>query len=92
MRKLTVSASGMPPQVWMTARLALILAIYADVASIPLCITGSFVGYHILIPGLLHAIVGAALHIGLQGLWGKRRWARWFLASLSAPCRSHCLQ
>jgi hypothetical protein len=69
----------MPPQVWGAASLTLMLACYAVVFSVPLCIGGAFVGWHILIPGLVHALLGLALVVGLVGILDRRRWARWLL-------------
>jgi hypothetical protein len=73
-----------PPQVWGAATLTLILASYAVVVSVPLCITGSFVGWHILIPALVHAILGLTLVVGLLGILARRRWARWLLVLVTS--------
>jgi hypothetical protein len=69
----------MPPQVRRAASLTLILALYALGISSPTCLVGSFVGPHILIPALVHAIVGLVLVVGLVGILNRRGWARWLL-------------
>jgi hypothetical protein len=76
--------SPVPPQVWGAATLTLILASYAVVFAVPLCITGSFVGWHILVPGLVHAILGLTLVVGLLGILARRRWARWLVVSVTS--------
>jgi hypothetical protein len=72
-------SSDIPPQVWGAATLTLILACYAVAFSVPLGLVGSFVGWHILIPALVHALLGLALVVGLLGILSRRRWARWLL-------------
>lgn len=72
-----------PPHVWGAAVLTMILALYAEAMAVPLCISGAFVGPHILIPGVVHAILGPVLLVSCLGLWNRRRWARYLLLILS---------
>jgi hypothetical protein len=51
--------------------------------SVPICLVGSFVGPHILIPGIVHAILGGILLVACIGLWYRQCWARWLLILLS---------
>jgi hypothetical protein len=75
--------SYVPPQVWGAASLTLVLACYTVAVAVPGCLAGSFVGWHILIPAFVHAILGLTLVIGLLGILAQRRWARWLLVSVT---------
>jgi len=73
-----------PPQVWVAMIVSLLLGLYAELASVPLCLAGLFVGPHIFVPGLFHAVLGVVLLAGWMGLLRRRPWARWLLLLASA--------
>jgi len=73
----------MPPHVWTAATLTLLLAVYADVMSVLFCINGLFGGLHVLILGVVHALLGAVLLVAWRGLLHRRRWSRWLLVLVS---------
>jgi hypothetical protein len=83
MRELFPPQTRKPPHVHVAAALTLILALYAAVMSVPLCCTGAFVGPHILIPGVMHAVLATILFSSWNGLLHQRRWSRWLLVILS---------
>jgi hypothetical protein len=76
-------ARAIPPQVWVAALLTLLLAQGACVLSLPLCLSGLFVGLHILLPGIALALLGPVLILAALGLLRRLRWVRWFLMMLS---------
>ena len=73
----------MPLHVRVAIIISLLLGLYALVFSVPLCLIGSFVGPQILIPGVLHAVLGAVLLVGCQGILSQQRWARWLMVLVS---------
>jgi hypothetical protein len=83
-RDLFPPATRKPPHVHVAAALTLVLAMYAAVMSVPLCCTGAFVGPHILIPGVMHAVLAVILFSSWNGLQHQRRWSRWLLVVLPA--------
>src|SRR4051794_5124194 len=74
----------MPGRVRLAATLILLLGLYAAFVSIPICLVGSFVGPHILIPGIVHAVLASVLFYSWNGPLHQRRWARRLLIVLSA--------
>ena len=78
-----VSKAYKPPHVRVAIIISLLLGLYASVFSVPLCLIGSFVGPQILIPGVLHAVLGAVLLVGCQGILSQQRWARWLMVLVS---------
>jgi len=78
-----ISNTYKPPQIRVAIILLSFLGYYAAVFSVPLCLVGSFVGPHILIPGVVHALVGVALLVGCRGILSRQRWARWLMVLVS---------
>ena len=74
----------MPPQVGLAAILTLLLAVGADIVSVPLCVTGPFSGPQVLVPGLICALLGVIMSVAWRGVLHRRRWARWVLVAVSA--------
>jgi hypothetical protein len=75
--------TDMPPGVKVAATLTFLLAAYGGAISLPICATGLFVGPHILITGVVHAILGILLLVAWRGLLHQRRWAMWTLLVVS---------
>jgi hypothetical protein len=72
-----------PPHVRVAIIISLLLGLYATVFAVPLCLVGSFVGPQILIPGVVHAVLGAVLLVGCQGILRQQHWARWLTVLVS---------
>ncbi len=77
-------ADEMPTPMATAAGLTTALAVYAAVMAVPLCATGAFVGFHFLVPGLVHVLVAVVFFGSRKGLAARRNWARWLVAVLSA--------
>ncbi len=45
----------MPPHVWGACTLSMILGLFNVVMGTPFCLTGTFSGLHIIIPGVVQA-------------------------------------
>ena len=78
-----ISHGYKPPHVGAAIIISFLLGLYATVFAVPLCLVGSFVGPQILIPGVVHAVLGAVLLVGCQGILRQRRWARWLTVLVS---------
>lgn len=78
-----ISKAYKPPQVRVAILISLLLGAYAAIFSVPLCLTGSFVGLHILVPGIVHAVLGAVLLVACRGVLSQQSWARWLLVLVS---------
>ncbi len=76
--------SSMPRCIRIASVLTLILAAYAAAISVPGIIAGLFVGPHLLIAAVVHALFAPVLIVSLTGLLRRKRWARWLLLVLSA--------
>ncbi len=72
-----------PPHVRVSIIISLLLGLYASVFSVPLCLVGSFVGPQILIPGVVHAVLGAVLLVGCHGISSRQCWARSLMVLVS---------
>ena len=72
-----------PPHVRVAINISFLLGLYAAVFSVPLCLVGSFSGPHILIPGVVHAVLGAVLLVSCRGIRSRQRWARWLIVVVS---------
>ena len=77
-------ADEMPIPVATAAGLTTALAVYAAVMAVPICLAGAFVGFHFLVPGLVHVLVAAVFFRSRNGFAARKPWARWLVATLSA--------
>jgi hypothetical protein len=83
MHKVVATNALLPEQVRWASVLSFMMAAGFAVFSLPACLAGSFVGPHILVPGIVAILTALLLCAAANGVLSRRSWARWLLFLLS---------